>query len=301
MTSEDQRTVRTRVGAVDYLRFVSAAGILWFHAKAPFWQIAYSGLAAFLFLSIALPGGERARKEPISFIALRARRMLLPFLLWSAFYSAMKLSQAYLNGIPLMQEFRAWMWLTGPVLPLWFLPYAFLSSVVFVIFQERFLKRDPIAFLSLTIMAVVTQVIVTLYLSEPLPIPLAQWAYALPVVLFATAWRVRSVTPHACTKMIAALILSLGIQWLAVRDISSEIIIGIGAAIACMSVARRTLPFSGLAAFISLPIYFLHPAGIALFKEVGILDPLALGLAALVACCAIGFLLKGTRLGSVLF
>lgn len=301
MRSEAATSVRARVDAIDYLRFVSAIGVLWFHAKAPLWQLAYAGLTAFLFLSIALPSGDKARKYPVQFIVSRARRLLLPFLLWSLFYSVMKVSQAYYEGAPLAQEFKAWMILTGPVLPLWFLPYAFVSSIVLIILQERYLKKTKSTFLLLVFVAASVQIWASRYISGGAPTPLAQWAYALPVVLFATSWRMRKITPYAPAIIIGTVVLSAMIPRFAGGSASSAIIIGILATLVCIAIPKRTLPLSRLVAYLSMPIYLLHPASLAILKQAGLREPLTLALAGLAACCVVGVIVKGTRLGAILF
>ena len=110
-----------RNGFLDYLRLIAAFGIVWFHAAAPGYRIAYAGLPVFLVL-LALPSRMG--------MADRARRLLLPFLIWSAVYALFRAWNAAEQGQALFEWWKPRMFLTGTSIHLWFLPFAFLVALV---------------------------------------------------------------------------------------------------------------------------------------------------------------------------
>ena len=148
-----------RNAAVDLLRFVGAAAIVYLHLGLPHDGWALAALPLFMALLVYYGTGR-----PIS---ERAHRLLLPWLAWSAVYGALKVADALSAGQPILSEFRLWMLLTGPVLPLWFLPFAFLFLAVFDAVPAR-LRRAA---------ALVSSVVVVLALNLlALPAPFNHWA-----------------------------------------------------------------------------------------------------------------------------
>ena len=76
-------------------------------------------------------GGPTAARHPFGAYSIaRARRLLMPWLVWSVVYGGVKLAEALVEGQPLGSAFAPWMLLTGPAIHLWFLPFAFAASLV---------------------------------------------------------------------------------------------------------------------------------------------------------------------------
>lgn len=80
-----------------------------------------------LLVVLAFPAAQR--NTFLHFGRSRAQRLLLPWLVWSAIYGAMKLAEVAVTGVPLRHEFAPWMWLVGTAIHLWFLPFAFVTSL----------------------------------------------------------------------------------------------------------------------------------------------------------------------------
>jgi hypothetical protein len=110
-----------RNGLVDYCRLIAVIGIVWYHAKAPGYLVAYAGLPFFLVL-LALPSQ--------SGLARRAKRLLVPFAIWSGIYALVFILISARNGEDLFGWWRPYMFASGPSIHLWFLPFAFLVSCV---------------------------------------------------------------------------------------------------------------------------------------------------------------------------
>lgn len=225
-----------RNGLIDYGRLLAAFGIVWFNAQAPGDRIAYLGLPFFLVL-LALPS--------TSTLSARARRLLIPFVVWSLIYAMLNTALALKGSAP---SFGWWEWnmlLSGTWLHLWFLPFAFMVAVVAPWF------RHPLASLGV---ALLTAALLSLN-GSPEPIPLGQWTISVIPVLtgiayFAWGWRL-AVT----TLLLSSLILFLGPS----NPDNLTIFAGTAIALAFLSHYLPPTAVSDWCARISLWVYLAHP------------------------------------------
>jgi len=162
----------SRNPAVEVLRYVGAVGIVWFHLNGPTAWIGHAALEVFIILSVvfALRTGE----------AWSRRRVLWIWVFWSAVYAAMKIVQAVALGTLVTDEFEWWMLLTGPSLPLWFLPFIYVANGLAVAYVQN-VKWPPIV--EGIIFGIISSGLVLAL--KFLPIPLAQWALGFAAVLAA--------------------------------------------------------------------------------------------------------------------
>lgn len=225
-----------RNGLIDYGRLLAALGIAWFNSQAPGDRIAYLALPFFLVL-LALPS--------TSGLPARARRLLVPFLIWSIIYAMLNTALALKGGGPPFEWWEANMILSGTWDHLWFLPFAFLVAIVAPWF------RHPLASLGV---ALLTALLLSLH-GSPVPIPFGQWTFSvIPVLVgiayFSWGWRL-AVT----TLLLSSLILFLG------PPSPDNITILAGTAIALVFLATYMPPtaVSDWCARISLWIYLAHP------------------------------------------
>ena len=129
-----------RIWALEYLRIAAAFSVVWFHhGSVPFRWIGPAGLAVFLLISFSLLARAATDLSPAAFAATRARRILLPWLFWSAVYLAFALLREWHSGAPQIQP---WMLVTGFSLHLWYLPYLFVFSVLVYAVRWRFPAVD---------------------------------------------------------------------------------------------------------------------------------------------------------------
>lgn len=225
-----------RNGLIDYGRFLAALGIVWFNAQAPGDRIAYLALPFFLVL-LALPS--------TSSLSMRAKRLLLPFLIWSVVFAMLNTALALKNNSPPFEWWRWSMLLSGTWVHLWFLPFAFLAAVVAPWF------RHPLASLGA---AILTATLLAMY-GSPRPIPFGQWAFAvIPVLVgiayFAWGWRL-AVT----TLLTSSLILFLGPP----SPDTYTILIGTAVALVFLSNFAPATALSDWCARISYWVYLAHP------------------------------------------
>ncbi|MEM1374292.1 MAG: hypothetical protein AAGF78_07920 [Pseudomonadota bacterium] len=223
--------------SVEFLRYVGAGGIVWFHLSGPVAWIGYAALAIFIVLSVvfALQGG----------VAWSRRRVLHLWVFWSLVYGALKALQAVMTSQPLASEFDWWMLLTGPSLPLWFLPFIFVACGLAVSF-DRHVKLSPA--LEGTFCGLASAAFVV---AEPMmPIPLAQWCIGLAAV--AAAIPVYRATQGSWIGLVLWSVPILVIQeellLLAIPVVT----------LALMSRIETSASWPALLGRLALPVYVLH-------------------------------------------
>lgn len=166
-----------RLAGIEVLRLVAAAGIVWFHAGAPGAVIGYGGLPVFVLLSVAF-AAEAAALPPEAVVRAQARRLLVPWLAWSGVYALLRVAEAVARGEPPVAWADPWMLLTGPVLPLWYLPFAFAVTTAVRVARPR---RAPVAWCAAGAGLLVLVAVLLPRLAVPPPVP--QWVFVAPSVL----------------------------------------------------------------------------------------------------------------------
>jgi hypothetical protein len=232
----EQLVKTARNGLVDYGRFFAALGIVWFHTQVLGDRIAYMALPFFLVL-LSMPSGAD--------LATRARRLLVPFAIWSVIFAVVHVVFALkYRAAP----FGWWEWhmlLTGTWIHLWFLPFAFLATLLAPWFQH------PLASLGAALLAAT---LFALY-GTPAAVPFGQWSFGLIPVLvglgfFAWGWRL------AVTILIGSfLILHFGRP----SPDNLTILVGTGLALLILSFRLPATPVSDWCARLSVWIYLAHP------------------------------------------
>ena len=163
---------------IELLRVISAFGIVWFHSGATGNDIAYSGLIIFLVLSLYLAAQSTGAPKSVFH---RAKRLLVPWLVWFTFYGAINLARhrpfiSFENGIVTGI-------LTGPSTHLWYMPFIFIMLLAFDWLRVRLSPR-LIGYASAALAIIV---FITAYTWRPWSLqvgaPYAQFAHALNGVL----------------------------------------------------------------------------------------------------------------------
>ncbi|WP_417806596.1 acyltransferase family protein [Thioclava sp.] len=264
---------------MDYIRLLAAFAIVWFHSNAPGHQLAYLGLPFFLVL-LGLP--SRAS------LKVKARRLLRPFVVWSLIYSGAKMVQALLRHEPPLGWLEPWMLMTGTSLHLWFLPFAFVVSLLYL--------RDHPKWL-LGLMPVVGALAMIVF-AKVLSPPFAQWAFGIvPLTLGYCYFR--------CGRwVVLPWVISVALLF-AFRPASDNGAIALGTAASLLLMQIR-LPQSALSdwcARLSLLIYLDHLLVIGVGQFIG-LTSYALALfaisGAMVLSLGITWLARVTRFGALL-
>lgn len=285
----------THNASYDYARLLAVVGIIWFHAHAPGALVGYSGLAFFLLLLVhlSLPQATKVRDQAHRapafwrYAAARGQRLLWPWLVASLVYGGLKLIDV-LRGAAWGAEFQLSMWLTGPALHLWFLPFAFAVSLALwpmgrILRVSDKAHATPLAFLF------AGGALVTLGFAQEatLAVPMAQWAYALPSVLFGVALTLmRGKGLHLMGLMTFFLCAALAANWTTGLP---EIGLAALVLILCRLIPLPPTALSQLAARWALALYLIHPAVMALALRSGVLaeGTTALAVAVTLTSCGV--------------
>ncbi len=115
---------------IEWTRVLGCAGIVWFHAGAPFRTVALGGLIAFTIMGCAFIKPVATTGELRSAIWSRAQRLLGPWLIWSVVYGALRVAEAIRQHEGPFSWWDDRMVLYGTWIHLWFLPFLFLATVV---------------------------------------------------------------------------------------------------------------------------------------------------------------------------
>jgi surface polysaccharide O-acyltransferase-like enzyme len=239
--------VSTRNGSIDYLRFVGSIGIIWFHLHLPGSEIGLAALPMFVALFVCF-GIERD-------MAALNRRLLYPWLVWSAIFGMAKVAQALISGRPVASEFDWWMLLAGPSIHLWFLPFSYLF--VLLVSQLRRQARGAV---------VVVLVPCSMWLADlGLPQPFAQWVTVFPAAcmgLVLNQLGLRSLRAHFLGWVSVAIAVLMVI---AGRDaVVLQYAIGISAILTALSIQLPATMLGRVLSEASFGIYLLHPLVFAL-------------------------------------
>ena len=165
--------------AIEGLRFLAALGIVWFHMQAPGQPYAYAALAVFLALTADLSAGALERGSLFGFWAKRFWRIAVPWVAWSAFYFAMRKA----TGLEAPEFWSDWrVFLIGPEIHLWFLPFVLIASMLVMIAQAWISLNGGINVL-LAVFVALASVSLILHHWAGFDAPFAQWTFALPPFL----------------------------------------------------------------------------------------------------------------------
>lgn len=289
-------------GLLDHTRLLAAFGIVLFHTGAPGGGIGYAALPFFLIVLLMLGGAAAARQPFGAYAARRARRLLLPWLLWSGVYGGLKLAEALVEGQPLDSAFFPWMLLTGPAIHLWFLPFAFAASLLLPGLM-RIAQPAPVpvslsAALSdrrgLLLVLCGGAALAALALAQGgiLPAPLAQWREALPAICLGFGFAVAARRAHALIAFggicLAAGLGALALGWTDGLPQLAVALLGLGV---CLAWPRPATPLSSLLGQSALGVYLVHPLVIAVLLRATPLPEASLALALVATGISLGLTL----------
>ncbi|MGY9047164.1 hypothetical protein P775_17275 [Puniceibacterium antarcticum] len=271
-----------RNATLDYARLLAACGIVVFHTGAPGAALGYAALPFFLILIVVLAAPAAGREGLRSYARGRARRLLLPWLIWSGIYGALKLAELAVTGAPLASEFAPYMLLTGPALHLWFLPFAF-AACLLVHPLIRLAAPEPghrarVGMLSVALV-VIGLAALALRQGHAFPAPLAQWLYALPPVCLGLAFALSrggvGLMPAVLTSFVT---LALTFGW---TSGLAQVTLAAAALILCLALPSPSSWLSEKSGNVAIGIYLAHPLVVSVLRRVTDIIPESLMMAGL--------------------
>ncbi len=306
MSSREQTSSTARASGVEALRVVSAIGIIFFHAGATGASVGYAGLPCFLVVSVAVAARrspEDAREGWLGQqLRRRADRLLLPWLFWCAVYGAARCLDAGLSGEGLFDWLSPEMLLFGTWIHLWYLPFAFLATMVASVPAIGGLARRAhggALFLMLACVAMpLSEWIIHHEPVEPMP----QWAFALPSALVGLA--LAGVAPGdprgrrmllACVGVAMLVAALLDIRWGDGR-VGIPYAVGIPAAAFAWAIPGSAGPRLRGLADLTYGVYLVHPLIGSPLSRLG-LSPDAVAIASVPLSFWSAWMLRRTPLG----
>ncbi len=191
-------TTKSRLASVDFLRFLASFGIVWGHglsvARPDFAKVGYAALALFCILmayySVKAVGGPRGPQsdgpapDKVSrwLFQRRIGRVAIPWLFWCGFYLVLEaVFFSDLRSVLVIED--PFSLLVGPVIHLWFLPFAFIATGLFL-GPSRFLDTKRRVMAACLAAVPLAAGLFWLHDGALLPEPFLQWAFAAPCFLF---------------------------------------------------------------------------------------------------------------------
>ncbi|MDQ2066615.1 acyltransferase [Xinfangfangia sp. CPCC 101601] len=179
---------------IDLLRFLAAVGIVLDHGMG--WAVVgYPALGLFLILTAYFGVGSYRRAmgqegQGGGFWSNRAKRMLVPWLFWCAFY---RLVWEVVSDEPFQLLSDPFTLLIGPSIHLWFLPFAALA-MIFIPAIARDVERVPQLVLASVILVPLSIALGLIHAKSglegwlisdgPIVPPVPQWAFSLPIFIW---------------------------------------------------------------------------------------------------------------------
>lgn len=256
----DAAPPRPRNATLDIARLLAAFGIVLFHSGAAGRSIGYAALPFFLMLLIVL-GLPTAAKHPFAqFAKSRAQRLLVPWVIWSAVYGALKLCEVAVTQKTTGQEFSLSMLLTGPALHLWFLPFAFVACLTLPPLSRLWPATQTGRWGMLCLILIVSLASLGLQQSTTLPVPSAQWAMALPALGLGVAFGLgrgdTALIAGTAAGVLLAGAVAYGIGW---DHGLLQLGLASAALLLCLALHSRESALSRLCAQTSMTVYLVHP------------------------------------------
>lgn len=272
--------------ALELLRFVCAFGIVWYHMQGPHKVLFHFALPLFVMLAVFLSvislqrGGERR------FWKSRLKRVLVPWLAWSAFYILVETLRGEPSFLTQLAN-NPLMILVGPTITLWFLPFLLIASLVVAVVVRWMDHKGDVEWLMM-IAAPVAACAFWAYNHATLPTPLVLWCSIFPSVLYGLVmiYARERARPWAPVLFLAAVVA----MSMALNSLSGTVATLFAAAIFEIGLrARLKGSIWLLLGQLSFGIYLMHPFVMLLYYKFADFGwPPAIGALIVFAASAIG-------------
>jgi peptidoglycan/LPS O-acetylase OafA/YrhL len=251
-------------GVADYVRFVGAIAIVYFHLKLPYNQYGLAALSIFASLAVFFLATRKEYETFASEVVKRVHRLLTPWLFWSAIYGLFKVLDALASHRSPQIEFEWWMLLTGSAIHLWFLPFIFIIDVLVIAIKRPLISIGfgfPVAAGGYLLFCIFVSYLVE---RNNLGIPFRQWITVLPACAFGLVLALTEESTLRVPKLLSLSLLvyvvQVGLGW---NFISIQLLVS---SLVCTLALAAPYPRSALSRQLagwSLGIYLIHPLAAA--------------------------------------
>lgn len=169
--------------SIDLARFLAAFGVVIAHHRlSPADLVGNTSLGLFLILTAYLSGASAERHGGRYPWDRRARRILIPWLVWCVLY---RIEEFVITDGPGKYAVLSdpWSLLVGPLIHLWFLPFIMLAMAL-VQPVTRLVRDERGLVLGLLALLLLWPPLSWVVEFVPAPMPLPQWGFALPFYVY---------------------------------------------------------------------------------------------------------------------
>ncbi|WP_196774431.1 acyltransferase [Rhodovulum sp. MB263] len=244
---------QTRLVVYDGLKLLAALGVVLFHAGVPGRDVWYAGMFVFVFFLGYAPG----RAQPwAGLLQSRARRLLLPWLIWCAVYYALGLYRgtAWIPGMPL-DPFSL---LIGPAIHLWFLPFAFICGLVFAGLRPVWPARPLAPQLAGLVLILAAGIVLNRH--SDLPAPAGQWLVSFPMAAAGFLCSVHRGRGAGAAILLSTMAVAGACLALGFVDGALQAVVAAPVCLIALSWRGRGHPVLVRAGETAFGVYLVHPA-----------------------------------------
>ncbi len=168
--------------AIEYLRIFAAFGIIVFHCNGSIFSL--SGLICFVIISSAFVRPYKDLNDLKQFIKKKAARLLLPWAFWYGVYLVLKIAIGRHVLTLLAGQTYAAALFTGPHLPLWYLPFTFLTTTISCVVLNASMQLKTEWKVVIYTLASVSLLLFSAFLRNRMILfpPIEQWVHAMAAV-----------------------------------------------------------------------------------------------------------------------
>jgi hypothetical protein len=238
----------------------------------------------FIMIFCALCSQRMLPEAVVPFSISKARRLLLPWLFWSAVYLGVNFLKAAVQNREFSTAFKWYMLIAGSSIHLWFLPYAFAAALIVNLLQRwaNHTRSSLDILISLICGIVLLFGCSVLMQSIQIPAPFIQWIFGLPAIILGFCiGRIHAKVPRQAQWIFYCLITcTTGVICLLLLYFDYGHIpvpYGIATVLGCVGFLRngKADPISQKCALLTYGIYLIHPLIEAMLHYGGIIksDP----------------------------
>ncbi len=254
-----------RFHAFDPLRIVAAFGIVAFHfGPKAFSTVGYAGLPTFLLITFALVGLRGKLRLSTDSVKRRFRRLMVPWMAWWIIYLCVRLPKVLRTGAAVGFDYT-WL-LAGPRIHLWYLPFAFLGTLLASLIVTQAASRSVAGIRLLGALGILSLAVFCQLPGDLRLLPLGEWWVATPSIFIGLCigltWRFRTEKRVLELGLLAVgCVIAGGLGCLGARSQAGiAYAIGTVCVIACVLVPKAApVPGAKALADLTMGVYLIHP------------------------------------------